>query len=149
MPANTAPIYTLTANTNGVAISAANTKSNGDGTIATDIFKVFTAGSNGSWISKVRFNPVATTAATTTTATVGRVYLSTKSSGATSGGTDTWLLQEVALPSVSADATTTPVNPVEVPLNMAIPSGQTILVSTHHAPAANSSQQAIAVGGDY
>lgn len=149
MPANTSPIFSLTPNVNSVAPSAACTKSDGTGTIATDIFKAFTAGSNGSWVSKVRFNPVATAAATSTTATVGRVFLSSKTSGATTGGTDTWLLAEVTLPSVSADHSTNPTSSIEVPLNMAIPASYTILVTNHAAPAANTSWQAVVVGGDY
>lgn len=150
MPANTNPIYTLTPNVGPpVAVSAANTKSDGTGTIGTDIFKAFTSGANGSWVSKVRFMPGASAAGTATTATVGRVYLSTKTSGSTTAGTDTWLLGEVALASQTADNTANAMVPNELPLNMAIPSGYTILVSTHHAPAANTSQHAVVVGGDY
>ena len=149
MPANTSPIFTLTPNVGTVAVTAALTKSDGTGTIATDIFKALTSGASGSWISRVRWLPVATSAGTTTTATVGRVYISTQTSGATTGGTDTFLLGEMALNAVSADNTTQPINPIELMLNIAIPTGRTILVSTHHAPAANTSWQAIVIGGDY
>lgn len=150
MPPNVDPIYTDTPDVGPpVAITAGLTRSDGTGTIGTDIFKVFTAGADGSWISKVRFSLVASAAATTTTATVARVYLSSQSSGATTGGTNTWLLQEVALPSASAAHSTNPTNPIEVPLNFAIPTGHTILVSTHASPAANTSVHAVAIGGDY
>jgi len=149
MPANTSPIFTLTPNVGLAAVTAANTKSDGTGTIATDIFKALTSGANGSWVSRVRWNPTATVAATSTTNTVGRVFLSTKTSGATTGGTDTWLLGEVALVSVSADHSTAPTNPIELMLNMAIATGYTILVTNHAAPAANTAWQAIVIGGDY
>lgn len=150
MPANTSPIFTLTPNVGKANITAANTSSSGTGNITTPtIFVAFTAGANGSFVSRLRFNVVATTAGTATTATVGRVYLSTISSGATTGGTDTWLLGEVTLPSVTADSSSAPTNPIEVMLNFAIPSGSTILVSTHAAPAANTSVQATCFGGDY
>lgn len=150
MPANTAPIFTLTANVGTVNVTAANTKSDGTGTgVGTDIFKAFTAGSNGSFVQRVRFNPVATTAATTTTATIGRVFYSTTGSGATTGGTNTWLIAEVTLPSVSADSSTAPTNPIEVMVNAALPTGSFIHVTTHAAPAANSSWQATVFGGDY
>ena len=150
MPANTSPIFTLTPNVGAVAISAANTKSDGTGTaVGTDIFKAFTAGANGSFVTRVRFNPVATTAGTSTTATVGRVYYSTTGSGATTGGTNTFLLGEVTLPSVAADSSSAPTNSVEVMLNIAIPTGSFIHVSTHAAPAANTSIQATCFGGDY
>lgn len=149
MPANTSPIFSVTPNVSGVAPSAACTKSDGTGTIGTDIFKAFTAGANGAWVSKVRLNPVATAAATTTTATVARIFASSKASSTTIGGTDTFLLAEVALPAVSADHSTAPTNPIEVPLNFALPAGWTILVTNHAAPAANTSWQAVVVGGDY
>jgi FlaG/FlaF family flagellin (archaellin) len=149
MPANTNPIFSDTPNVNGCLITAALTKSNGDGTIATDIFKAFTAGADGAYVSKVRFSPCATTAATATTATVGRAYLSSQTSGATTGGTNTWLLGEVALPAQTADHSTNPTSPIEIPIGFAIPAGYTILVSTHAAPAANTQIEALVIGGDY
>lgn len=149
MPPNTNPIFSLTPNVVGTKITAANTKSSGDGTIATDLFLTLTAGSQGCWVSKVRFSLTGTTAATASTGTVGRVYLSSKTSGACTGGTDTFLLGEVALTAQTTDSTTAPTAPIEVPINMAIPAGYTILVSTHAAPAANTVVEAIAIGGDY
>lgn len=149
MTANTSPIFGLTPNIGCAAPSAALTKSDGTGTIGTDIFKAFTAGANGAYVTRVRWNPVATAAATTTTATVGRVYVSSKTSGATTGGTDTFLVGEVALPAQSADHSTTPTNPVDVVVNQAIPAGWTILVSTHAAPAASTTQQATVYGADF
>lgn len=149
MPANTSPIYSLTPNVGAAAPSAANTKSDGTGTIGTDIFKAFTAGSNGAYVTRVRFIPVATAAATTTTATIGRVFLSSLTTGATTGTTNTFLVGEVSLPAVSADHSTAPTNPIEVMVNAAIPSGWTILVTNHSAPAANTSWQASVYGGDF
>ena len=149
MPANTSPVFSITPNANPVAVTAANTKSDGTGTIGTDIFLAFTAGSNGSWVSKVRVSTVATAAATTSTGTVGRIYLSTKTSGATTGGTDTFQIAEFAIPSVVADHSANNLSPLEVPISWALKSGQTILVSTHAAPAANTGQHFIVVGGDY
>lgn len=149
MPANTAPIYALTPNVGIAAPTAANTKSDGTGTIGTDIFKAFTAGANGSYVTRVRFNPVATTAGTATTGTVGRVFLSTKTSGATTGTTDTFLVGEVTLPVTTADSASAPTNPIEVMINAAIPAGMTVLITNHAAPAANSSWQATVFGGDF
>jgi hypothetical protein len=149
MTANKEPVWPLTPKIGGTKITAANTKSSGDGTIGTDIFKAFTAGSDGAFVSRIRLSCTATTAATATTATVARVYYSTVTAGATTGGTDTFLLAEQSLPSVSADATTTPVQIFDVPVNAPIPAGSTILVSTHHAPAANTVIEAIVFAGDY
>lgn len=149
MTANTSPIFPLTPNVSSAAPTAACTKSDGTGTIGTDIFKAFTAGAAGSYITKVRFIPTATAAGTATTGTVGRVYLSSKTSGSTTGGSDTFLLGEVALPSQTADATANPIYAPELVINQAIPAGYTILVSTHAAPASSTSIQATVFGGDY
>lgn len=150
MAANTAPIFGLTPNYGPVNVTAALTKSDGTASaIGTDIFKAFTTGAAGSWISKVRFSPGATTANTATTATVGRVYFSTQSSGATTGGTNTWLIAEATLASQTADSSTAATNPIDIPLNLALPTGYYILVSTHHAPAANSLWEAEVFGTDY
>lgn len=146
---NTSPVFSLTPNNGRVAVTAANTKSDGTGTIGTDIFKLFTAGAQGSWVSKIRLTTGATAAATTTTATVARIFLSTVTSGATTGGTDTFLLAEIVVPSVSGDSSTVPTNIIEVPLNIALKSGETILVTNHAAPAASTVQHAHCIGGDY
>lgn len=150
MAANTAPIYTDTPSVGAPkAISAANTSSLGTGTIGTDIFLVYTAGADGSLVNRVRLTPVASAAGTSTTATVARVFLSTQTSGATTGGTNTWNIGEIALPAQTADSTTAGVYSVDIPLNMPVPNGWTILVTTHHAPAANTSWHAVALGGDF
>lgn len=136
MPANTSPIFTLTPNYGGGAATAANTVGDGGGTVGTDIFKVFTAGSNGSWVARIRFQAVASAAATATTATVARVFVSTVGSGATAN-TNTFCVAEITLPSVTADSSSAATNYIEVPLNFAIPSGSYIHVTNHAAPAAN------------
>lgn len=148
MAGNATPQFTKNGNVGAVAITAANTKSDGAGTIGTDIFKAFTAGADGAYVDFVRFMAYATTAATTTTATVGRVFISSQTSGATTVS-NTWLVGEVPLPAVSADATTTAVNAIDFPLGFRIPAGYTILVTTHHTPAASSGQLATVFGGDY
>src|SRR5262245_8856730 len=149
MPANTSPIFTLTPNVGNAKITAANTNGAGTGTVATDIFKALTAGANGTFVQRVRFNPCATTAGTATTATVGRVFYSTITSGATTGGTDTWLIGEVTLASVTADSSSAPTSPIELMLNMAIPSGSFIHVTNHAAPAANTFWIVTVIAGDY
>ena len=149
MPANTDPIFTRLGAKGSVLITAANTSSQGGGTIGTDIFLAFTGdATNGSFIQRVRFIPTAT-APTTTTATVGRVFLSTVASGATTSA-NTWLWQEVGLPASSADNTAAGVPFFDIPLGFALPTGvQTILVTNHAAPAVNSAWRAIVIAGDY
>lgn len=149
MPANTSPIFVLTPKAPAVSITAANTKNDGAGTIATDMFLLYTAGSNGAWVGRVRFAVSGSTAATGSTATVARVYISTQTSGATTNA-NTFRVDEVALPTITTDQTTTQTPVFEVQVNSFLAAGQTLLVSTHHAPAANTAVQAVALGsGDY
>lgn len=149
MAAGTAPIYVATPRSPAVGITAANVKNDGAGTIATDMFLLFTAGANGAWVGKVRFVPSASTASTATTATVGRVYKSTQTSGATTN-VNTQRIDEVAIPSQTVDQATAQLGFFEVLVNSFLAAGEAILVSTHHAPAANTIIQAIALGtGDY
>jgi hypothetical protein len=151
MAANTVPIFSKAGLYGSVNITAANTKSDGTATaIGTDIFLAFTAdATNGSFVERVRFNPVATVAATSTNATTVRVFISTKSSGATTGGTDTFLYQELAIPSLTADATTTANIAFEVPMGFIVPAGYTILVSSHQTLATNTAIQATVIAGQY
>jgi hypothetical protein len=148
MAGNATPQFTKNGAVNSVLVTAANTSSQGGGTIATDIWKAFTAdATNGSFVDTVRFIPTAT-AATTTTATVGRVFLSSVTAGATTSA-NTFLFAEVTLPAVSADNATIPVFPIDVPLNMRIPAGWTVLVTNHAAPAANTAWRVNVIAGDY
>lgn len=148
MPANSIPRFTKIGDIASVLVTAANTSSQGGGTIGTDIFKAFTAdNTNGSFVERVRWMPTAT-AATTTTATVGRVFLSSVSSGATTSA-NTYLIAEVTLPAIAADNASTAVQPLDVPLGLALPAGWTVLVTTHAAPAANTAWRAVVFGGDY
>lgn len=129
--------------------TTANTKSDGTGTIGTDMIKLFTADSTyGAFVQKVRLNPQASAAATATTATVARIYISSITSGATTNA-DTFLWAEVACPAQTADQTTTATSPIEIPLGFALPAGYTILASMHHAAAASTSWSFTCIGGDY
>lgn len=152
MAPNTSPIYSGTANI-GVGIwtsaTTANTKSDGTGTIATDMVLVFTAdATDGSFVNRIRFTPSASVAATATTASVIRVYYSTVGSGATAR-TNTFLIAEVAVAAQTADQTTVATNFFEIPLGFAMPAGTFLHFSMHHACAANTSWQAICFGGSY
>lgn len=147
MPANTVPIFTKSGVLGTARITAANTSSQGGGTIGTDIFLVETAGAEGSFVQRVRFMITATTP-TTSTATVGRVFLSTQSSGSTTNA-NTFLWAETTLPSLSADNASGPVYPIDVPLGFVLPNGYSILVTNHAAPAANTAWIALAISGDY
>ena len=148
MPANTSPNFTTAGDITGVLISAAWAESEAGFVIGTSGFLAFTAGANGSWVDLCRFMAEASTAGTTTTGTVGRVWISSIASGTTTTS-NTFLWAEVALPSVTAGSSSTPVNPVDVPLGFRLPASYTILVTTHAAPASNTSQGALVIGSDY
>jgi hypothetical protein len=124
-----------------VAVTAANTSSQGGGTIGTDIFLLRTIGTNGDWIDAIRFMPTASAAATSTTATVARIFVSTQSSGATTSA-NTHLIAEVLLPSVTADSSSANTYPIDVPISEAIQTGNNILITNHAAPAANTQWKA-------
>lgn len=148
MPANTDPIWTKNGKVDAIAVTAANTSSQGGGTIATDIFKAFTAdATNGSFVREVRFMPTAT-AATTTTATVGRVFLSSVTSGATTSS-NTHLIGEITLPATAADNASSAAPVFTIPIGFAINAGWTVLVTNHSAPAANTAWKAVVIAGDY
>jgi hypothetical protein len=148
MLANIDPIWSRVGRDGFVRVTAANTSSQGGGTIGTDIFLAFTTdGTNGSLIRFLRWIATATTP-TTTTATIGRVFISTQSSGATTNA-NTYPWAEVSLPAVAADNASTSVFPIDVPLNVALGINKNILVTNHAAPAANTAWVAIAICGDY
>lgn len=69
MPANTNPIFGLTPNNGRARVTAANTASDGSGTLNTG----FTAGSNGSIVDRIRYMNSQATAALSS-AMVARVF---------------------------------------------------------------------------
>jgi hypothetical protein len=142
------PLFTQTPNVSGVAVTAANTQSGGVGTIATDIFLAWTAGASGAFIEKIRWVLTGTTANTTSTATVGRVFLSTQASGATTAA-NTSMVFEITLASQTADSSTNAAFFLDIPMNIAVPANMTVLVTNHAAPAANSAWKAVVFGGNY
>ena len=148
MAGNATPIFTKNGRIESVLVTAANTSSAGGGTVATNIFKAATAdATNDSFVEYVRWIPGAT-AATTTTATVGRVFASSITSGSTTSA-DTILLAEVALPATAADNASTAVNTIDIALNIRLPAGWTILATNHAAPAANTNWRLVVPIADY
>ena len=152
MPANINPIYSLTPNVGTVKITQNSALVRSDGSaanaIGTDQFLAFTSGANGSFIQRVRFNVVASSAAVNSVATTLRVFLSSINTGTpTAANTD--LLAEISVPIISAANSTGASSYYEIPFNIAISTGHYILVSQHLAQTTNQSWQAIVFGGDY
>jgi hypothetical protein len=148
MSGNGTPQFTRDGNIASALITTGNANNEGSGTIGTGIFLACTGdANNGTWIDSVRFIPVAT-AATTTTATVGRVYISSISTGACST-TNTWLFAEVTLPAIAAANASAAAQYFDIPCGFRLPAGYAILVDTQASPAANTAWRATAIGGDY
>jgi len=152
MPANTAPIFPVVPNIGFKRIPTANAQVKSDGVSAGSgadlMYKVFTAGANGSKLDFIRFWTVANTV-TTSVATVVRAYLSTVSTPGATADTDTFLIGEITLPAQSAANSTNPVNYYDMNLNLNIPTGYYVHVSQHVAQATNQGIQAQAFGGDF
>jgi hypothetical protein len=152
MPGNSNPIFSKQQNGTNIGVWTSsltgNVKSDGAGTIGTDMLKIFTAGANGAFIDRIRIFPAASAASTATTASVARFYLSTVTTGATTRD-NTIPFAEVNCPAQTADAPTAVIGINEILCQFAIPANTTILMSMHHAAAANTSWGAIVFGGDY
>jgi len=148
MPGNNDPIWSKVGDIQAVAVTAANTSSQGGGTVGTDIFLAFQAdATNGGYVRELRWCLAESTIATASTATVGRVFVSSVTSGATSS-TNTHLIAEVAL-AAQTPSSTLPGVPIVIPLDFALPPSYTILVTNHAAPAANTHWKATVIGGKY
>lgn len=131
-----------------LAATTANTDNDGSGTVGTDMLLAFTAGASGSYIDRVRLHPVGLVAATATTATVGRIFISNVASGATTNA-NTRLWQEVACPAQTTAQTTTATTPIDIPMGIRIAASDTILFSMHHAAAANTGWVVTVIASDY
>lgn len=148
MPGNTDPLYSRVGAIQAIAVTAANTSSQGGGTIATDIFLAFSPDTtNGSFIREIMWVLGESTIATASTATVGRIFISSVGSGATTSS-NTHLFREIALPSQTPSSTLAGV-PIVVPCNFMLQPDQFILVTNHAAPAANTHWKAVTFGGKY
>jgi hypothetical protein len=145
MAANTAPIYSIVGATDSTAANnsgtvsgpTANTALDGSGTL----IKLFTAGTNGSYIQKIRFRPVGSPAAT-----VARVFISSSS---TTSATVTWLYDEITLPAVTLSQTAA-TSVFELPLNFAIDPSYLLYVTFGTSTgSAGTGYSIVAIAGDY
>ena len=100
---------------------------------------VFTAGSNGSYVQRLIARPVGTNVAS-----VLRVFINNGSSNATQA--NNCLIAEVTLGPSTASAVAS-LQPVELPLNFALPAGYKIMVTLGTTVAAG--YRVSVIGGDY
>ena len=137
MPANTAPIFTLLPEILwNNSVSAANTTT--DLTSGT-IYDVFTGGTNGSYVQKIRFRHVGTNVVT-----VVRVWLN--NGGATTTALNNTLFDEITIAANTVSQTAASTN-YELPLNFALPPSYRIYVTTGTVLAAG--LDVTVIGGDY
>lgn len=152
MSANTQPIWTRSINRNACVFTSTTTasaKSDGSGTIGTDLLVLWTADvTNGGFFRKGRIMPFASAANTAVNGTVLRFFVTTVVSGVTTSA-NTHLLQEFTLTAVTGASSTTQNNPQDWVMNEAFQSGDQILVSIHAQPAANTGWQVTGFGGNY
>jgi len=145
MPANTSPIYSIVGDVDSVASNnsglvvgpTANTALDGTGTL----YKAFTAGTNGSYVQKVRFRPVGSPAAT-----VCRVFIS---SSTTTSATNTWLYDEITLPAVTLSQTAAS-SVFELPVNVALDPSYLLYVTFGTSTGSTGTgYSVVTIAGDY
>lgn len=132
MPANTAPIFSINgdvSNNSGTGMNALITAAANDYTGAgANNSLVFTAGTNGSWIERLRFK-----AGGTNTASVMRIFINNGSANTTAA--NNVFYGEISLPATTAIATAATVE-IDYPMGFAIPASFRIYVGLATAVAA-------------
>jgi len=138
MAANTQPIFSIAgeAQWSSGAITAANTTT--DLTSGT-IYAIFTGGTNGSYIQRIRFRHLGTNVAT-----VARVWINNGSTTGTAANNTLW--DEITLAANTLSQTAAAIN-YELPFGFALPAGYVIYVTLGTAVAAGF--KATIIGGDY
>jgi len=138
MAANTTPIFTLSSHIGwGGGITTANATM--DLTTGT-VYPIFTGGTNGSYVQKIRFRHTGSNAS----ATVARVWINNGSTTTTAANNVLW--DEITLATNTLSQTAASVN-YELPLNFAIPPNYVIYVTIGTAAAGGI--DATVIGGDY
>ena len=137
MPANTSPIFTLTPGVEWgtTTVTTANTAKDGTGTVLT----VWTAGTNGSYIQRVRFRPSGTSVQT-----VARLFINNGSTNATAA--NNILFDEITLSAITLSETAAQPS-FEIPMNFALPAGYKLNITIGTTVAAG--WYVSAIGGDY
>lgn len=143
MPANTTPIFSLVGAVEFTTqMSAANT-----GHVSgTTSYMVFSAGTNGSYVQKIRFRHLPNTGVANANATVARIWINNGSAVGTAANSTLFDEITIAINTTSSVAASTN---YELPLNFALPPLYTLYVTLGTAPTAGTFIQATVIGGDY
>lgn len=141
MPANFRPRYGLTENVVVVKnMSAANTAAElNAATLNTDVWLLFTAGADGSYMRSVKLKPQP---ANNVVATVARIWVST--AGTLAGAA---LMLEVELAAFTASSTLASAD-VIIPIEMGLPAGATVYITFGTDPGAGA-YSAVSDGFNY
>ena len=141
---NTQPIFSIAGDAQWTTLMTANNATHVSGNTS---YLVFSAGTNGSYVQKIRFRHFAIVASTSNAnATVARVWINNGSD--VTDFTNSTLFDEITIASMTYSASAAQTN-YELPLGFAIPAGYRIYVTLGVAPTANTSIQATVIGGDY
>jgi hypothetical protein len=125
------------------AITAANTASDGSGTIGTDIFLLYTY--SKPYVRVINVAVTASVAATTSNATVIRLFNSSQhTNGDTTSSANTYLLSELFVPARTAAHSTNAI-PSLILASRFRPAGY-LLVTSHVAAATNTAWQITLLG---
>ena len=131
MPANTNPIFTLTSVAKPVAMTATANTSRTTFTTGTDLY---TAGTNGSLVERIKFEATATT-----TAGVLRVWIH--------DGSTYFMVDEILVTAITPSSTIAAFTSVWTPPGgyLLLPNGYKISATTHNAESFN----ALTMGGEF
>jgi hypothetical protein len=135
MSANTAAIFPLTPKVSWGTVITANTAMDGTGTVVT----LYTAGSNGSRLDTIKVRNQGTSVAT-----VLRLFIN--NGAATTTATNNSLYYESTIPAATLTQTAA-IPDIEIPMDLALPSGYKITATIGTTTAFALS--ITAVGGDY
>lgn len=141
MPANTSPIFSVQGDiqwataTNAIVQSGNTTTDLTTGTI----YPVFTGGTNGSYIQRIRFRHLGTNVAT-----VARVWINNGLTTGTAANNTLW--DEITLATNTVSQVAAAIN-YELPLGFALPATYRIYVTLGTAVAAGF--KVTVIGGDY
>lgn len=135
MAGNNFALYSAVPNVGFGQIATANTAKDGTGTVVT----VFTAGSNGSRVEKIRFR-----AKGTNVATVARIFLN--NGGVNSTATNNTLYDEITLSATTLSEVAQLAN-YEIVLNIPLPPTWTVMITIGTTVAAG--YAITCIGGDY
>jgi len=123
-------------------VAALNTARDGSGTLATNIFTLFTAGANGSYVDKIRIHACGTAAITT----AGMIRIFIKDAvGIT-------LYMEIPVTAVTPSASVAGFNndaTATINGGLTLKNGASLLVTSHISDTTGNQFDIIAEGGDY